>query len=145
VCAALALTTGNIELYRLGFLASFASKLADTTSSEVGKAYGKTTYLITSLKLVPRGTEGAVSLEGTLAGVFAAAGVAAVAAVLGQIENVNGIIAVVVASLIANVFESIVGASVQGKVDWLTNDVVNGLQISVAAMIAIALKLYFQF
>ncbi len=145
MCAALALTTGNIELYRLGFLASFASKLADTTSSEVGKAYGKTTYLITSLKLVPRGTEGAVSLEGTLAGVFAAAGVAAVAAVLGQIENVNGIIAVVVASLIANVFESIVGASVQGKVDWLTNDVVNGLQISVAAMIAIALKLYFQF
>jgi uncharacterized protein (TIGR00297 family) len=130
-----------MELYRLGFLASFASKLADTTSSEVGKAYGKTTYLITSLKLVPRGTEGAVSVEGTLAGIVAAAGVAAVAVALGQIENLNGVGAIVVSSLVANLFESILGASVQGKVDWLTNDVVNGLQISVAAILAILLKI----
>lgn len=37
------------------------------------QAYGKTAYLITTLKVVPRGTEGAVSLEGTAAGVVAAA------------------------------------------------------------------------
>ena len=53
-------------------MASFASKLSDTVSSEVGKAYGRTTYLATSFEVVPRGTEGAVSLEGTLAGVAAA-------------------------------------------------------------------------
>lgn len=48
----------------------------------VCKAYGKRTFLITTFKPVPAGTEGAVSLEGTLAGVvgsmiisgFAAAG-----------------------------------------------------------------------
>lgn len=33
------------------------------------QAYGKRTFLITTLKPVPPGTEGAVSLEGTLAGV----------------------------------------------------------------------------
>lgn len=145
ICAALALSTGDIDLYRIGFIASFASKLADTTSSEVGKAYGKTTYLITSLKRVPRGTEGAVSAEGTVAGIVAAAGVAAVAAALGQVKNISGVGAVVVASLVANLLESYIGASVQGKVDWLTNDVVNGLQISVAAALAVTMKVYFGF
>lgn len=32
-------------------MASFASKLGDTTSSEIGKAYGRTTYLVTSLQV----------------------------------------------------------------------------------------------
>ena len=45
------------QLFVLGYVASFCTKLADTTASEVGKAYGKTTYLITTLKPVPRGTE----------------------------------------------------------------------------------------
>ena len=42
-------------------------------SAVIMQAYGKTTYLITTLKIVPRGTEGAVSLEGTAAGIAAAA------------------------------------------------------------------------
>jgi len=69
---------------QVGFAASFASKLADTTSSEIGKAYGRTTYLVTTLQRVPRGTEGAVSAEGTAAGVAAAAVVAGMAVALGQ-------------------------------------------------------------
>ena len=52
---------------RLAFVASLATKLSDTCASEIGKAYGKTTYLITTLKLVPPGTEGAVSAEGSIA------------------------------------------------------------------------------
>ena len=46
---------------QVGFVASICSKLSDTVSSEVGKAYGKTTYLVTTFERVPRGTEGAVS------------------------------------------------------------------------------------
>jgi uncharacterized membrane protein len=53
------------------------------------QAYGKTTYLITNLKLVPRGTEGAVSLEGTLAGLGAAAAYAAVAMAIGQVGQTD--------------------------------------------------------
>lgn len=41
--------------------------------SYILQAYGTTAYLITTLKRVPRGTEGAVSLEGTAAGIVAAA------------------------------------------------------------------------
>jgi uncharacterized protein (TIGR00297 family) len=60
------------SLWWLGYSASFAAKLADTVSSEVGKAYGRQTFLITTFQPVPAGTEGAVSLEGSLAGVAAA-------------------------------------------------------------------------
>ena len=31
------------RLWRLGFIASFCTKLSDTVSSEIGKAYGKIT------------------------------------------------------------------------------------------------------
>ena len=82
--AALAVLPPGATLWRLGFVASFASKLGDTTSSEVGKAYGRTTYLSTTLQRVPRGTEGAVSLEGTAAGVAAISAFAALAVALGQ-------------------------------------------------------------
>ncbi|EFN51816.1 hypothetical protein CHLNCDRAFT_27602 [Chlorella variabilis] len=141
VCAAAALWLGDPFPWRVGFAASFASKLADTTSSEIGKAYGRTTYLITSLQRVPRGTEGAVSLEGTMAGVAAAAGLAGLAFALGQVCGVDarGAFAITAAAFVANLFESWLGATAQGRLAWLSNDVVNVLQISVAALLAMAL------
>ena len=50
------------------------------------QAYGQTTYLVTSFKRVPRGTEGAVSAEGTVAGVVAALLFAALALAIGQVR-----------------------------------------------------------
>lgn len=35
--------TAFSRLWELGFVASFCTKLSDTVSSEIGKAYGKTT------------------------------------------------------------------------------------------------------
>lgn len=63
--AALCAIVGSVvpslqSLLAVAFVASLATKLSDTCASEIGKAYGKTTYLITTLKRVPRGTEGAV-------------------------------------------------------------------------------------
>ena len=55
----------------------------------------------------------------------------------------RGVILVAVASTIANVFESFLGAVVQGRVAWLSNDLVNMIQISVAAGIAIWGKVLF--
>ena len=67
----------------LGFAASLSAKLADTFGSEIGKRWGRHTVLITTLRSVPRGTEGAISLEGTAA---SGAGSALMAAVmLGQL------------------------------------------------------------
>ncbi|KAF6264113.1 integral membrane protein [Scenedesmus sp. NREL 46B-D3] len=140
-CAVAALATGNYSLWQIGFVASFTSKLSDTVSSEIGKAYGKTTYLVTNLKLVPRGTEGAVSVEGTLAGLAAAAAYATVALAIGQTTPSDAVL-VTAAAFLANVFESYLGAVVQGKVEWLNNDLVNVIQIAVAAALAVLAKFY---
>ncbi|KXZ43595.1 hypothetical protein GPECTOR_86g389 [Gonium pectorale] len=136
-CAIAALATGDYGLWQIGFVASFCSKLSDTVSSEVGKAYGKTTYLITTFKLVPRGTEGAVSLEGTAAGALAAVLFSGVALATRQVPDLSSAGLVAAAATVANLAESYLGASAQGRVPWLTNDLVNMLQISLAAAIAV--------
>src|SRR4029079_5585244 len=70
-------------LRALAYAAAVATAAADTCSSEVGKAYGRRTFLITTLAPVPPGTEGAISLEGTLAGLGGGAIVGAVGAAAG--------------------------------------------------------------
>jgi len=42
LCAVAALTTGTTDPWRIGFAASFVSKLSDTVSSEIGKVRGCT-------------------------------------------------------------------------------------------------------
>ena len=125
-------------LFVLGYVASFCTKLSDTTASEVGKAYGKTTYLITNLKSVPRGTEGAVSLEGTIAGTFASVVLAAIAWVIGLISPI-GIIWCVIAAFIATTIESLIGATLEPRFTWLTNDLVNLINTVIGAIAAIFL------
>lgn len=130
------------EILVLGYIASFCTKLADTTASEVGKAYGKSTFLITTLKPVPRGTEGAVSLEGTIAGIVASVVLAIIAWVIGMISGV-GVIWCVLAALVATTIESLIGATLESRFDWLTNDLVNFINTVIGAGVAIALAWVF--
>lgn len=126
------------ELLLLGYVASFATKLADTTASEVGKAYGKSTFLITTLQPVPRGTEGAVSLEGTLAGIVASAAIVLISWGVGSIDLV-GVGLCVVAAFVATNIESLIGATLQSRFAWLTNEVVNIINTAIGAIVAILL------
>ena len=130
----------------LAYCASFAAKLADTTSSEVGKAYGQKTFLITTLKPVPAGTEGAISLEGTLAGYAAALGLSLLSFGLsggwiGSLLPWQWIGICGIAAIIATTVESWIGVVLQPKLDWLTNEVVNGIQTTLAALLALLLGL----
>jgi uncharacterized protein (TIGR00297 family) len=126
------------ELLVLGYVASFCTKLSDTTASEVGKAYGKTTYLITNLKSVPRGTEGAVSLEGTLAGALASVILATIAWGIGLIDPA-GIIWCIIAAFVATTIESLIGATLESRFTWLTNDLVNLINTVIGAIVAMVL------
>ncbi|PQQ18698.1 protein VTE6 chloroplastic isoform X1 [Prunus yedoensis var. nudiflora] len=120
ICAFLAIFgaggIGYSRLWQLGFVASFCTKLSDTVSSEIGKAYGKTTYLVTTLKVVPRGTEGAITAPEA--------------------------ILCVIASQIANFGESIIGAALQDKEGfrWLNNDAVNVINISMGSILAVFMQ-----
>ncbi|MBW4689280.1 MAG: TIGR00297 family protein [Komarekiella atlantica HA4396-MV6] len=126
------------SLLLLGYVASFSTKLSDTTASEVGKAYGKRTFLITTLQPVSRGTEGAVSLEGTLAGVVASVAIAVVGWGVGLID-LWGVAWCVLAAFIATNLESVIGATLQSKYTWLTNEVVNIFNTLIGAIAAIVL------
>jgi uncharacterized protein (TIGR00297 family) len=128
------------ELMWLGYVASFSTKLADTSASEVGKAYGKRTFLITTLQPVARGTEGAVSLEGTLAGIVASIAIAFVGWGVGLIDLV-GVGWCAIAAFIATNIESVIGATLQSKFTWLTNEVVNIINTLIGAIAAILLAL----
>ena len=140
ICALLTLisTPDGYPLLILGYVASFSTKLADTTASEVGKAYGQRTFLITSLQPVPRGTEGAVSLEGTIAGMVASLLIALVAWGFGMI-NLLGIGLCAIAAFVATNIESVIGATLQSRWSWLTNEVVNIINTLIGAILAMGL------
>ncbi len=122
----------------LGYVASFSTKLSDTFASEIGKAYGKSTFLITTLQPVPRGTEGAVSLEGTLAGMVASVILAVLAWGLGMITP-WGIAICAIAAFLATNLESVIGATLQARLTWLTNEWVNVINTTLGAAIALGL------
>jgi uncharacterized protein (TIGR00297 family) len=130
-------------LLLLGYVASFSTKLSDTCASEVGKVYGQRTFLITTLQPVPRGTEGAVSLEGTLAGAIASVGMALVGWGVGLISPL-GIGWCVLAAFVATNIESLIGATLQTRFSWLTNELVNGINTTLGAIAAMVLALGFE-
>ena len=124
----------------LAALGALATAAFDTASSEIGKAWGRTTVLVTSLRPVPPGTEGAVSLEGTLAGLVAAAIVACVGAPftpLGQtVAPLKVVLCVVAAGFVGSTFESIVGAMAHRRGRAIHNDVLNFANTVVGAVAA---------
>jgi len=124
---------------KVGYVASIASKLSDTLGSELGKAYGKTTYLVTTMKLVPRGTEGAVSLEGTLSGIIGSILLAYVSFLVGILPDIKSVVICVVAAFIATTAESFIGAVFQDSIKWLNNELVNLIMTVIGAVVGIAL------
>ena len=121
----------------LAFAASFAAKLADTFGSEIGKRWGRHAVLITSGRPVPPGTEGAISAEGTAASLVGSLVMTLLMAALGLIEGGAAIALVSTIGLVATLLESVIGATVQRRVTWLSNEMVNGLQTLAAAGLAL--------
>lgn len=133
------LSSGQLtQLLILGLVASLSTKLSDTSATEIGKAYGRRTFLITTLQPVPRGTEGAVSLEGTLAGVVGSLILAVAAWGIGFIPLL-GIAVCAIAAFVATTLESLIGATLEDKLPGLTHDVVNIINTLIGAIVAIAL------
>ena len=126
------------DVYLLAYVASLATKLADTFASEIGKAYGKTTFLMTTFERVKPGTEGAVSAEGTAAAVVGGL----LLSLCGYAINLiswPGVIVSTIAAFLATNAESLIGATLQEKegFEFMTNEVVNFINTLIGAFIAI--------
>ena len=113
------------DVFHLALVTAFATKLSDTFASEIGKAYGNNCYLITNFTKVPKGTEGAVSLEGTLAGIGGGFLISLAALNLNLIDSYQELFIINVAAFVATTIESYLGATLQDKQPWITNEFIN--------------------
>ena len=123
-------------------LAALAEAAADTASSEFGQVFGGRPRMITTLRKADPGTDGAITIAGTLAGIVAAALVAAAGtyALSGDrtmfwLSCAGGVFGLLLDSLLGATFE---------RAGWLNNDAVNFLSTAGAAIVAIAVLAHFR-
>jgi uncharacterized protein (TIGR00297 family) len=148
--AALLITPGLAPdlspLAGLALVAGLATAAFDTVSSEVGKAWGRHTFLPASGKTVAPGTEGAVSVEGTLAGTLAgvltglAGWAAGVLPVTADPFSAAGLVLIVAsAAFLGSGFESVVGEVCGRRGHVINNDMLNFTNTLVGALAAVTI------
>jgi uncharacterized protein (TIGR00297 family) len=134
LAASLSAFQGHKALLLSVMTAAFAEAAADTVSSEIGQAVAEPARLITNWEVIKAGTDGGVTLTGTVAGAFAAA-------IIGTVSALTGLIPwrwVPVASLagvLGMLLDSVLGATLERKA-LLNNDQVNFLGTLAAALVA---------
>jgi uncharacterized protein (TIGR00297 family) len=119
----------------LALVTALTAGAADTVASEIGKAWGRRTFLVVGFRPVPPGTSGAISLEGTIANVVAAFALAALGAALGLIPTF-AIPHVAVGALAGSFVESALGATLE-KPGILNNDLLNFIATAVAVAVTL--------
>ena len=131
--ALLAFIRGDSRLFPVGIAAAIAAAAADTASSEIGQVYGSDPVSLPGFKNVPAGTPGAVSFEGTVAGLGAAALIGLAAAVLGLI-SLTAVPIVGAAAVVASAAESAIASRGRGA----GHHVLNLMNVGLGACLAMA-------
>jgi len=127
-------------------IASLATAAADTTASEIGQLIGRRAFLPLTLRRVPVGTEGAISIEGTLAGLLggltvAAAGVLSMHYGLMR-TNLGAIFFITAAAFLGSYIESIAGSWNRRQERPVPNGVLNFFNTAVGAMLMYCLSVF---
>jgi uncharacterized protein (TIGR00297 family) len=137
IAAIVALATPYTRQALVALVAALTAGGSDTVASEIGKAWGRSTFLVSTLRRVKPGTPGAMSLEGTAAGIVAAVALVAAGVAFGLVPS-SAIVAIVVAATAGALVESALGATLEGP-GILNNDMLNFINTAVAAAVALAI------
>ncbi len=123
------------ELLLAAAMAALAEAAADTVSSEIGQGSSRRAYSIVGLRSVPVGTNGGISLTGTLSGIVAAFLVAWVSAAF-DVVGWNWVLVIAIAGSTGMLFDSILGATWENA-ERIGNNGVNFVSTIFAADIAL--------
>jgi uncharacterized protein (TIGR00297 family) len=115
-------------------LAALTEAAGDTSSSEIGMAFPGKTLLITNFKPAPPGTDGGISLFGTIAACAGALAIAATALLAGVITPKQAAI-ITLAGFLGTFVDSFLGSLFERR-GWLNNDLVNLLSTGAAVAVA---------
>ena len=137
VAAAAAVLTPYREAAMLAFVAVLTTGGSDTIASEIGKAWGRRTWLSTTLSEVRPGTPGAMSIEGTAAGIIGALALAWLGAWLGLIPATL-VWAVVAGALAGSLVESGLAATLEAQ-GIVNNDVLNFINTATGGIVALVI------
>jgi uncharacterized protein (TIGR00297 family) len=130
--------TGHNPVLMIAFAAAIAEAAADTISSEIGQSRSDNPRLLTTLEIVPAGTDGGISLMGTMAGLAAAVTVCAISAAVGIFPWPR--LGVPITAAVAGMFaDSLLGASLERR-GWINNDAVNFLSTCMAVAVVLLLS-----
>lgn len=124
----------------LAIAAALSEAAADTVSSELGQVRSQKAWLITTWEEVSAGTDGGVSVAGTISGIGAATVVSAVCVLFGLVPGRWFGIALT-AAVVGMFADSFLGAWLERR-HVLNNDAVNFLSTLLAAAGGIAMQFW---
>ncbi|MBI3475297.1 MAG: DUF92 domain-containing protein [Acidobacteria bacterium] len=136
--ASAAFAVTGTRAWIVAVIAALAEAATDTVASEIGQTSSPTAFLITTGRRVRAGTDGAITISGTLAGMIAGAVVTAVAAFGGLIPT-SQLWIPCTAGLAGMLFDSLLGATLQRK-GWMSNEAVNFFGTIAAAVLGLVLS-----
>ena len=135
VACGLLYASSNQRLFLLAMTAALAEAASDTVSSEVGQAFSEHARLITTFEPVPAGTDGGITLVGTMAGVGGAA-LVSLACTLTGLLPVRWLWMSAACGVLGMLADSYMGAWFERR-GWLNNDAVNFISTAVAAALSV--------
>src|ERR1700687_5469187 len=127
--------TGD-RVWLIAALAALAEAATDTVASEIGQYRGPDARLITTWERVPPGTDGGITVLGSIPGLAAGLVIAAVATVGGMIAPAQFWIPVAT-GFAGMLIDSLLGATLQRR-GWISNQTVNFFATLAAAAVAYA-------